>query len=136
MSASKATRLPIGVLAAATFLLLNGILRLFGLLYRAARASTLPPLDFKTIAYYSLSIAIALTFVLIAVAMFRRKAFSRKLGVGMLAYVAYLTIKKLAAVLIHASQNYVALIFVVALLAVTGVLIALLLGKSARIALP
>ena len=135
-SAPKATRLPIGVLAAATFLILNGMLRIFGLIYRAVRADALPTLNSKTIAYYSLSIVIALAFVLIAVAMFRRKIFSRKLGVGMLVYVAYLTITKLAAVLIHSPQNYAALILAVGLLAVTGVLIAFLLGRTARSALP
>ena len=133
---STSNALPLGIKIAASYLLLFGVARFIAMPVRLLRASALPPFSGRAVAYYVLSIAIALLLFLTGIALLQRRVTARKMALGMLAYLAFLHARKAAAVLIHGPEHYGALIFTGCLLASTLALLAYLLSRSARAALP
>jgi hypothetical protein len=132
---SKSTPLPLGVKIAASYLLLHGLGRFIAIPIRLVRADALPPFSGRVLAYYAISIIVAVFLSLSGIALFQRRVSSRKMALGMLGYLVYLSVKKLAAVLIHAPQNYTALVFAGCLLASALALIVYLFSRTAREAL-
>jgi len=125
MSAPNQTRLPLGVMIAAGYLILLGLVRLGGLLFSARPSSSV-------IALYVVKIGMAAMLVVAGAALFQRKSWSRRFALGALGVVGYQFIKKAAFLFVYGVSTFMPYAAGGVMLLLTAVLFVCLLRWSDR----